>query len=544
MRRLLTVLAAAVPLVTAAVYLPSATAESADSAAAPFRCASTPLPLKAPAGTRIESVTAVSRPAGDVEVPPVSPLPGDTVKDVPAHCEVTVTVNHLGAEDHAKVQVWLPESSWNGRFQGVGGSAYAAGDYGAALSAAVKSGYATATTDAGVSTYVDVDWALDDQGKIDRTLLKNFASRSVHEAAVVAKQVISGVYGRSASYSYFNGCSTGGRQGYAEAQAHPDDFDGILANAPGINWDEFEVATLWPQVVMNEEHTYPTKCELDAATQAAVKACDTLDGAADGVIGDPAACGYDPRKLIGTTLECDGKQVTFTAADAAVIRKIWDGPRDTHGKKLWFGPTIGSELNDLAASAPDTDGTVKGQPFQVPAEWVSTFVKKQPSFDVTTIGYAEFEKLFRQSQAEYDKAIGTDDADLSGFRNSGGKLLTWHGQADQLIPTQGTVDYRERVEKKLGEAQRIDDFYRLFLVPGTNHCAGYGNTGPVPTDALGALTKWVEQGKAPQTLKASVTDAAGSTVTRDVCRYPLVPQYKGHGDIADAASFRCVRSHH
>ncbi|WP_353940352.1 tannase/feruloyl esterase family alpha/beta hydrolase [Streptomyces sp. HUAS MG91] len=540
MKRLLTVLAAAVPLVTAAVYLPTATAESGGSTAAPFRCASDSLALKAPSGAKIESVAAVSKPAGDVEVPPVTPLPGDTVENVPAHCQVTITLGHVGAEDHAKVQVWLPEHGWNGRFQGLGGSAYAAGDYGSGLAAAVKSGYATATTDAGVGSYLDVSWALDGRGEVDRTLLKNFASRSVHEAAVVAKQVIGDVYGRSASYSYFNGCSTGGRQGYAEAQSHPGDYDGILADAPGINWDEFEVATAWPQVVMNEEHSYPSACELTLATQSAVKACDTLDGAADGIIGDPAACHYDPRRLIGTTLECDGKKVTFSAADAAVVRKIWEGPRSTSGQKLWYGPSIGSDLTVLAAS----DGVSVGSPFPVPSEWISTFVKKQSDYNVATASYSEFQKLFRQSQAEYDKVIGTDDPDLSGFRKSGGKLLTWQGQADQLIPTQGTVDYRERVEKKLGGAQRVDDFYRVFLAPGVNHCAGDGNTGPAPTDALGSLVDWVEHGKAPRTLDAAVTDASGKKVTRDLCLYPRVPQYKGHGDVADASSFRCVAPRH
>ncbi|MEV6702251.1 tannase/feruloyl esterase family alpha/beta hydrolase [Streptomyces sp. NPDC051453] len=398
--------------------------------------------------------------------------------------------------------------------------------------------------DAGVSSYLDLGWALNSKGEINETSLKNFASRSEHEAAVVAKQIVNGVYRRPASYSYFNGCSTGGRQGYAEAQDHPGDYDGILADAPGINWDEFEVATVWPQVVMNEEHTYPTKCELTLATRSAVKACDNLDGAADDTIGDPATCDYDPRRLIGTTLECEGEQVTFTTADAAVIRKIWDGPRTTSGKKLWYGPTVGADLTALADSKTDDDGTSVGAPFLVPAEWVSTFVKKQPSYDVSTAGYSEFQKLFRQSQTEFGDLIGSDDPDLSGFRKSGGKLLTWHGQADQLIPTQGTVDYRERVEKKLGGAQRVDRFYRLFLAPGVNHCAGPGNTGPAPADALGALTKWVEQGKAPQTLSASVKDASGKTVTRDLCLYPRVPQYKGDGAVADASSFRCVRPHH
>ncbi|WP_431899310.1 tannase/feruloyl esterase family alpha/beta hydrolase [Nonomuraea sp. bgisy101] len=542
MKRLLIIFAAGVPL-AAAVCLPAAaSAGTASAAAAPFTCSS--ISVNAPAGTSVESVTAVSREAGTVTVQPVPPFT-EVVKipDVPAYCDVTVTLTHPGVGDHAKVRVWLPETGWTGRFQAVGGSAFAAGDYGAGLAGAIKSGYAAATTDAGVGTYLDTSWALNSDGEVDTALLKNFADRSQHEMAVVGKQVVNEVYGRPVSYSYWNGCSTGGRQGYMEAQRHPGDFDGILATAPAINWDEFEVATLWPQVVMNEENTFPSPCEFNAFKEAAVKACDPLDGAPDGLIGDPATCAFDPRQLIGKSVECGGEQETITAADAAVVRKIWAGPRTPSGTKLWSGIPIGAGF-DLAGTRIDADGKRVGAPFPVPAIWVSTFLKRQPSYDLSTITYAEFVKLFEQSQTEYDTIIGTDDPDLSAFRRSGGKLLTWHGQADQLIPAQGTVDYRRRVERAMGGAGKVDDFYRLFLAPGVDHCAGDTSTGPKPTDALGALTAWVEQGKAPQTLSAAIKDSSGKTVTRELCRYPYVSRYTGHGDPADAGSYSCVTARH
>ncbi|GAA3128291.1 DUF6351 family protein [Streptosporangium carneum] len=535
MKRILAVLAAAVPL-AAALYAPSgAAAETGSLAAAPFTCSS--VSVNAPVGTTVEAVTAARREAGTVHVPAVPPLGAVEIPDVPAHCDVTITLTHPGADDHAKVRVWLPETGWTGRFQAVGGSAYAAGDYGTGLAAAIKNGYAAATTDAGVGPYLDTSWALTGEGKVNTPLLKNFADRSQHEMTLLAKQVIAKVYGRPAAYSYWNGCSTGGRQGYMEAQRHPGDYDGILATAPAVNWDEFEVATLWPQVVMNQENTFPAPCEFDAFTQAAVKACDRLDGVSDGLIGDPAKCAFDPRRLIGKTVECDGKQETITAADAAVVRRIWDGPRTPTGRKLWAGVPVGAGF-DLAGTRVDADGDRVGAPFPVPAAWVSTFLKRQPSFDVSTITYAEFAELFAQSQAEYDTIIGTDDPDLSAFRRSGGKLLTWHGQADQLIPAQGTVNYFQHAQRATGG--RLDDFYRLFLAPGVAHCAGPTSTGPVPTDALGALTAWVERGKAPRTLSAAITNASGATVTRELCPYPSVSRYTGHGDPADAASHRCV----
>ncbi|MEV4078431.1 tannase/feruloyl esterase family alpha/beta hydrolase [Nonomuraea fuscirosea] len=533
MKRILTVLAVSVPLAAVAVYAPiGASAYTGSSASAPFTCSS--IKVHAPAGTKVESVTPVSQAAGTVTVPGEL---GGSVPDVPAYCDVTVVLTHPGDGDHAKVRVWLPATGWNGRFQALGGSAYAAGDNGLGMAAAVKQGYAAATTDAGVGEARDTSWALNSRGQVNTALLENFADRSQHETAVVGKEVVDEVYGKAASYSYFNGCSTGGRQGYMAAQRHPDDFDGILATAPAINWDEFEVATLWPQVVMNEEHTYPTTCEFKAFNEAALKACDKLDGAKDGLIEAPERCTYDPRRLIGTKVECDDAEETITAADAAVVRKIWDGPRTSSGKKLWYGLPIGADFAYLADTDTDDNGNVKGAPFVVPAAWVSTFVKKQPSFDTSTLTYRQFAQVFMQSQAEYGEVIGTDDPDLSAFRKAGGKLLTWHGQADQLIPTQGTVDYRKRVEREMGGSNRVDDFYRLFLAPGTAHC---GLTGKA--DGLGALTTWVEQGKAPETLTATLTNAYGQTLTRDLCRYPLVSRYNGHGDVAAAGSYRCAAS--
>ncbi|MBD0694615.1 tannase/feruloyl esterase family alpha/beta hydrolase [Streptomyces sp. CBMA123] len=550
-RRFLTIVAAAVPLVAAvAVSTPvsafpeltaavNPAANPAVNATAPssFACAPAAVPVQAPAGTAVESVTAAPVPAGTFQVPGVPPLGGFPVPDVPAHCEVTVTLTHPGADDHAKVTVWLPQSGWNGRFQGAGGSAYAAGDSGAGLAAAVKQGYAVATTDAGVGGALDTSWGLDAAGKVNTALLDNFASRSAHEMALVGKQVVAGVYGRAASYSYWNGCSTGGRQGYLEAQRYPTDFDGIKAAAPGINWNQFEVASLWPQVVMNEAHTYPTGCEFDAFNQAALKACDQLDGVADGLIGDPRRCDFDPRRLIGTRIVCDGKEVTVTAADAEVVRRIWDGPRDTHGKRLWYGLPIGADFRYLAASRTGDDGVTTGAPFLVPAAWVATFVAKQPGFDTAHLTRAQFEEVLRTARAEYDQVIGTRDADLSAFRDAGGKLLSWHGDSDQLIPTAGTVDYRERVEARMGGARKVDDFYRLFLAPGVDHCGLDGGK----VDDLAALTAWVEQGRAPSVLHATVTTGTGATVSRELCRYPMLSRYTGHGDPAAASSFHCVR---
>jgi hypothetical protein len=541
MKRLTKLVVAATPLaalvalgVTLATQLaPSDPAVQTVGEAKPA-CASAA--VAAPTGAKVESVQAVQKPGGTVTFPATPFSAAASITNVPVYCEITVTLTHPGANDHVKIAVTLPETGWTGRLQAAGGSAYTAGDFGAPLVQAAKDGYAGVTTDSGVPlTFLDTSWALTADGKINKPLLTDFATRSVHEEALVGKDVTQKFYHRPISYSYWNGCSTGGRQGYSEAQNYANDFDGILADAPGVHWAQFAVATLWPQVVMNQDHDFPSNCVLSAFRQAAIKACDPQDGVTNGIIDQPDECSYDPRSLVGTKVLCDGKEVTVTAADAEVVRKIWAGPTDEHGKKLWAGLPPGADFSWLAGTQVDADGTPSAPGFPVAVGWVQTFLEKQPGFDTSKITYSQFADLFRQSVKEYDGVIGASDPDLSDFRRAGGKLLTYVGTADQLIPPGGTLSYRQQVEREMGGAQRVNDFYRLFLAPGVEHCGG--GAGPTPTNPLGALVNWVEHGKAPVTLPAATPDGS---LTRDLCPYPQVSRYSGHGNPAVASSYRCM----
>lgn len=206
MRRLLVLLAAGVPLAATMCLPAGGTAAGRDTTPAPFNCST--VSVRAPAGTEVESVTVTRQTGGTVNGTGVL---GGSVAGVPVYCEVTVTLTHPGDGDHAHVRTWLPEQAWNGRFQALGGSAYAAGDDGVGLGTAVRTGYAAATTDAGVGDVLDTGWALNSEGQVDTALLKNFADRSQHEMALVGKQVVEEVYGKAAAHSYWNGCSTGGR---------------------------------------------------------------------------------------------------------------------------------------------------------------------------------------------------------------------------------------------------------------------------------------------------------------------------------------------
>ncbi|BAL87805.1 hypothetical protein AMIS_25850 [Actinoplanes missouriensis 431] len=499
-RRLNILMAAAVP--ATALLVPAAasaiTRDSAPAAAKPAAICRT-VPVSAPSGTRIVSINAVARAAGDYTFPQTPGLPPvPPITAVPAWCDINVVVTHPGAADTVNIKISLPQDrkNWNGRFQATGGSAYSAGDVSelsVPLIAAVKGGFVGGATDAGVGAKgaTDASWGLKPDGTINKGLLTNFASRSVHDLAVIGKSVTAGFYKRAASYSYFTGCSTGGRQGYAEAQNHPTDFDGILANAPAIEWNRFEIATLWSQAVYNEEKVAPSQCELAAFNTAAVAACDTIDGVKDGVIDNPQACKWDARKLVGEKVVCEGKELTISKQLATAVNKIWAGPVTTSGKRLWYGQNKGSSFAFIANP---------GQPFAVPDQWAKYFVTRNPSFDATKLTYSSFAKLFHSATRQFDGIIGDRDPNLSKFAKAGGKLLTWHGQSDQLIPTQGTVDYRKRVNATLGGSKRVDNFYRVFLLPGVDHCgtALFSTGGLVQPGAdLNALINWVEKGEAP-----------------------------------------------
>ncbi|KAH6665491.1 Tannase/feruloyl esterase [Halenospora varia] len=450
-------------------------------------------------------------------------------------CEVNVTITHTAKDknthnDKVLIQIWLPISNWNGRF---------AGDI--TLAPFLSQGFAAASTDAGLSgdPYSPSLWALDSHGEVNQGLLKNFASRSVHDLAVVGKAVTASYYGKKAKYAYWNGCSTGGRQGLVEAQMFPEDFDGILAGAPAINWAEYVVAEQWPQVVMKEESVFPSLCELNAVVQAAVVGCDGLDGVKDGVISDVENCKFDPFSIVGSTIQCDGKNVTISKSVASVVQKIWDGPKTTSGSPLWYGLNVGAPMDFLAEST-DMNGTRVGKPFFVNDAWIRYFLKGDPNFDISTVGSADLTKLFFESAQKYGDVIDSANPNLSKFRNAGGKLLVWHGEADPLIFPQGTTQYQHRVEQVMGgKNAKLDEFFRLFVAPGVDHCGLGATPGAIPSDPFGALVSWVENRTAPDFLPAETPAKAPAHFTRKICRYPLEGKYRGSGDVNVLESYVC-----
>lgn len=456
-------------------------------------------------------------------------------------CDVNVTLTHPGTGDKVNINVWLPLEGWNGRFQGIGGGGWVAGyPGGRALAYPVSQGWAAGTTDGGnISSGANLNpQALTETGDVNWGLLLDFASRGLHETAVVGKAVAQSFYGK-APRAYFNGCSTGGRQGYMLAQKYPLDYDGILANGPALHWPTFTLTMNWAHFLMNSLNTFPSPCEYSAFQNASIDACDALDGIVDGVIADVDGCNFDPYSLVGTEVQCGEERYTISSSAADVVAKIREGPKTPWGTKLWDGMDWGMTYNSMAPTTL-VNGTWVNQPDPILDGWVQFFLMKDPTFDFATTTLEQLTDFYALAPALYDGIIGTSNPDLSVFRDAGRKLLTWHGMNDERIMVNNTIKYRLQVEGAMGGNDQVNEFYRLFFPPGVSHCGG--GRGPVPLGGLDALVDWVENGKAPEVLLGEGTSPlTGDKVTRNVCLYPKVQRYSG-GDPNSADSYVCADS--
>lgn len=466
----------------------------------------------------------------------------DPITNLPNFCKVNIVVDPAIA-----IEVWLPSDTWNGRFKGVGGGGYAGSISYSALAGALRDGYATASTDTGHAGGLG-GFAFNDDGSFNEASVVDFASRSLIQLTSKAKAIVGQYYAKPAEYSYWQGCSTGGRQGLIQVQRTPLAYDGVLSSAPAINWERFIAAELWPQIVYQEELGAPLpSCKFELANKAAVEACDAADGVLDGILENPASCTYDLEPIIcksDAEANCD----CLTKNEATAIRKIWQGPVGKDGKSLWAG---------LPRSAP-YQGIAGENVFIIAAEHAK-WVKGDKDFNWKTIGYEGFENYFKESQTKLNAMIGSDNPKISAFKNGGGKLLMWHGWADQLIFPQGTIDYYENVAAEIGGIDATKEFARLFMAPGVAHCAG----GP-GADAFGqfaynsfqnvthpddpaynifqALVQWVEKDVAPDQIiatKYSSGDNPQEVSTHLMCTYPMVATYNGSGDTNDATNYSC-----
>ncbi|HEV8561001.1 MAG TPA: tannase/feruloyl esterase family alpha/beta hydrolase [Actinophytocola sp.] len=502
----------------------------------------TPAVANARPGGPLRPVRACAELVGNYAIPDATTHVTDTAEvraeGQPAYCRVTGFV-----EPAVRFQLRLPLDNFRGRYlqYGCGGFCGTVFDPAFPDCGPEAGDFAVAATDDGhvghgmFDGVTDASWAADNQAARD-----DFAFRAPHVLSRAAKRIIAAFYGAPPLHSYFSGCSTGGREGLLLAQRYPTDFDGIVAGAPASIAGPLGVYQAWLARANTGADGAPviTAAKLPALHDAVLAACDRTDGLVDGQIDDPRACRFDPAAV-----RCAGADAAdcLTPAQVEAARKIYAGPTDAHGVRLYPGwEPLGSELawdvwiipnpvfgapESAAASIGDNFLRYLGFPIGAPASSLATF-----GF---TLG--EFFRL----TPEGIKANAMNP-DLSAFHRAGGKLILWHGWADQAIPPVGTIDYYARVVDANDGAARTRQFARLFLVPSLYHCSGGDRI--TEFDPVRALVGWVEHGAAPDRLVATGRDAANNVVrTRPVFPYPLVARYDGSGSVDDASNFQPAR---
>lgn len=468
-------------------------------------------------------------PAGAFSPPPSFQPPqarvaqiAQTLRSLPAFCRVAATIKPTKDSD-IKIEVWMPAAGWNGRFLGVGNGGWAGQINYGGLIESLKGGFATASTDTGhEGEGDDASFALGHTEK-----LVDFGYRSVHEMTVQAKAIIAAYYGTAARFSYWNGCSTGGKQGLTEAQRFPHDYNGIAEGNPASLWTHLMFACMWPaKATLVDPASYIPPSKYLLIHKAAVKACDALDGVMDGIISDPTRCHFDPK-----VLECKDSDAPtcLTPHQVEAARKIYAGPTNPRtGKQIFPGLEPGSELGwGYQAGGP--------QPMAIPMSFFRYVLFKNPQWDFRNL---DFDRDVTLADKAAGKILNAINPDLRAFQASGGKLLMYHGWADNIIAPRESVNYYESVLAAMGSIKETEGFARLFMMPAVGHCGG--GPGADDFEKIGVLEQWVEQGSAPNTIIATHRTKGVVDMTRPLCPYPEVAQWKGSGNTNDAANFVCV----
>lgn len=292
---------------------------------------------------------------------------------------------------------------------------------------------------------------------------------------------------------------------------------------------------------MNSMGEYPHGCELDWLTSLAVQQCDGHDGVVDGIISNPRACSFDPFAYVGTNFTCltDRRSMELSKAAAVIANASWAGPTDFNGNFIWYGLNHGTDLSsDITgtgiAATSCNDSVCKGNPIPLAYQWIQLFVEKDPNYDYIAITRENYDEIMRRSGAEFDAIVASSNPNLTEFYEVGGKMMTYHGLYDQVIPIQATEQYYDDIRQFVPQVQ---DFYRFYEVPGLAHCFGNGQ----PTTVFDALRDWVENGTVPGSLPTTLTDAYGRRNNRILCPYPERAVYIVEcGDPADAACYSCA----
>jgi hypothetical protein len=475
------------------------------------------------------------------EISAFDPMSGPIVIPVAQYCDVRGIIAPSQGFD-----VKLPTGPvWNSRLYVVGNGVAAGSISEMEMIPGLMQGFATAGTDTGHQGDA-LDWSFgynppDNSNPFAEEKLIDYCEESIHETTILSKNIINTFYCAEPDYSYYVGCSTGGRQGLMEAQLYPEDFDGILVGAPVHKLAEIQMRGVWEGILSLGPGAVDFM-KLPLLASAVMSKCDSNDGLVDGLIDNPLMCDFDARTDLPACIDDIDGMDCFTTAQREAIYAIYDGPRNSAGELLTAGEAFGSESID-----PTTMGSSwipwivwPGGPYNSLAalvgigavQYIGLDPAPGPFWDFTTFN---FDTDWPDVVDGLGSVCNADDPDLSAFKAAGGKLIHYDGWADQATGPYQTYEYFQDVLATMGSAQ-VDDFYKLYMIPGMAHCGG--GTGCYDTSALfAALMNWVENSVEPASYTGTRADGVR---TRPMCPYPKVARYLGEGSIDDAASFTCV----
>jgi feruloyl esterase len=457
---------------------------------------------------------------------PVAPLqaagrggrgPAQPGAPVPAYCRVSMVLAP-SSDSHIEAAMFLPTENWNGKLQIVGNGGWAGSISYPAMAAALREGYATASNDTGHRANDAGGGGLFGLGHPEK--ITDFAYRAMHDTVVTAKLIAVAFYGKGPKYSYYNGCSTGGRQGLIEATRFPDDFDAISAGAPANPHVHLHAAGVERSLELMKNNAPLTQSKVESLHKAVMDSCDALDGVKDGIISNPEKCHYDPAALL--CKDGDGPNC-LTPPELQTVKIVFGDVKTKKGEIVWTGYPAGTELQVAALrNVPKGPGGV----------WdvIRVLGHQDKDYD-----WHDFD-IDRELPVADKAGIDVLTYDLSAFKAHGGKMLLYHGWADSSIPPGHTVLYYKDVLATMG-GKKQDDWLRLYMEPGMAHCGG--GPGPDQFNKMGVIERWREGGQAPEAILASHVTGSTVDMTRPLCPYPQVAVYKGVGSTNDAASFSC-----
>ncbi len=454
---------------------------------------------------------------------------------LPDYCRVRGSVR-----PQINFELRLPLDGWNGKFYMAGCGGFCGEvmadrpGYPNAINVAVVRGYAAVTTDAGhwAPHVADGVWAYNNRGaELD------YSYRVIPEVSRVARVIIEEFYGAPEQYSYFSGCSNGGRMGALAIQRYPELFDGVLIGAPALDWRTLSMYATW-LIKANTDKSgklifdhRKTKLVGDAV----MAYCDDKDGLQDGQITDPRLCRFDPA-----TLQCPvGEESTkcLTGVEVDIVRKWYGGLPDTHGADWSYNVPLGSEAYWPAWLTPPP-GRAGG--IYVFGDALHKYIvyERDPGPD-----YSPVELDLDRYPAELDymrQFYRADNPDLTAFRDAGGKVIFYQGWSDPAAIPGATIGYYEDVRERMGGQAETEEFARLFMIPGAGHCWEPPHPSPDVFNPIEALENWVEHGIAPERIDVARHDSSGNmTRSRPLCPYPSVAEYSGTGSIDLSSSFKC-----